>query len=53
MTHFQILLCSVYIVCKVLRPSTEIKFIDILAAYRAQPQFNREVRFHLTSSDPI
>jgi len=39
----QILLCSVYIVCKVLRPSTEIKFIDILAAYRAQPQFNREV----------
>jgi len=37
------MLCAVYIVCKVLRPSNEIKFVDILAAYRTQPQFNREV----------
>ena len=28
---------------KVLRPSNEIRFVDILAAYRTQPQFNREV----------
>ena len=29
---------------KVLRPSNEIRFVDILAAYRTQPQFNREVQ---------
>ena len=43
--NVQIMLCAVYIVCKVLRPTNEIKFVDILAAYRTQPQFNREVIF--------
>ena len=44
------MLCAVYIVCKVLRPTNEIKFVDILAAYRTQPQFNREVNFLVENS---